>query len=216
MRSAASRAFRLPSYTDLYYHDPQNLGNPNLKPESATSYEAGIDAWFTTKLQASATVFQRRDSNIIDFVQPAAGGIYQATNFGKLHFTGIETSAAYEPRPGQHIVVSFSALRGLNQSPEILLSKYTANYPVHNAVVEWRGMIAKNVIARTRLGGKNRVGASPYALWDASAAYGAGHIRPFLQLTNITSTVYQEIALVATPKRGIIGGIELYLFGASR
>lgn len=125
-------------------------------------------------------------------------------------------SAAYEPRPDQHIFVRFSALRGLNESPEILVSKYTANYPVHNAVVEWRGMIAENVIARTRLGVKNRVGASPYSIWDASAAYGAGRIRPFLQLTNINSTFYQEIALVATPKRGIIGGIELYLFGASR
>lgn len=216
VRAAASRAFRLPSYTDLYYHDPRNLGNPNLKPESATSYEAGVDAWLTTKLHASATVFQRRDSNVIDFVQPAAGGIYQATNFDKLHFTGIETSVAYEPRPSQYISVSFSALRGLNQSPGIVLSKYTANYPVHNAVAEWRGMIAKNVIARTRLAVKDRVGASPYAIWDASAAYAAGRIRPFLQLTNITSTVYQEIMLLATPKRGIIGGIELYLFGASR
>ena len=40
-----------------------------------------------------------------------------------------------------------------------------------------------------------------------------GRVRPFLQLTNITSTVYQEIPLVAMPKRGVIGGVELYVFG---
>ena len=43
LRASASRAFRIPTYTDLYYSDPRTLGNPNLKPESAWSYEAGLD-----------------------------------------------------------------------------------------------------------------------------------------------------------------------------
>ena len=72
------------------------------------------------------------------------------------------------------------------------------------------------MIARTRIGVLNRVAASPYAIWDASAGYASGRVRPFLQLTNITSTVYQDIPLVAMPKRGVVGGVELYLFGASR
>ena len=96
------------------------------------------------------------------------------------------------------------------------MTEYTFNYPVHDAVVEWRGKIAKNVIGRTRLGVLNRVDMSPYAIWDASAGYATGRVRPFLQLTNITSTVYEEVPLVAMPKRGVIGGVELYLFGASR
>jgi iron complex outermembrane receptor protein len=33
VRASASRAFRVPSYTDLYYHDPANLGSPSLRPE---------------------------------------------------------------------------------------------------------------------------------------------------------------------------------------
>jgi iron complex outermembrane recepter protein len=213
LRAAASRAFRLPSFTDLYYHDPGNVGNPNLKPESAVSYEGGADAYFTRKVHASATVFQRRDSNVIDFVRPASGGLYQSTNFDKLHFTGVEASAVYEPVAGQHFAVSFSGLHGLNASPEILLSKYTFNYPVEEAIAEWRGTVFRNVIARTRVGVVNRVGRDAYAVWDASAAYGAGRVRPFLQLTNITSTVYQDIPLVDMPKRGVIGGVEFWLWG---
>jgi iron complex outermembrane recepter protein len=213
LRAAASRAFRLPSFTDLYYHDPGNVGNPNLKPESAVSYEGGADAYFTRKVHASATVFQRRDSNVIDFVRPASGGLYQSTNFDKLHFTGVEASAVYEPVAGQHFAVSFSGLHGLNASPEILLSKYTFNYPVEEAIAEWRGTVFRNVIARTRVGVVNRVGRDAYAVWDASAAYGAGRVRPFLQLTNITSTVYQDIPLVDVPKRGVIGGVEFWLWG---
>lgn len=41
LRGSVSRAFRLPTYTDLYYSDPANLGNPLLKPESAWSFEGG-------------------------------------------------------------------------------------------------------------------------------------------------------------------------------
>jgi outer membrane cobalamin receptor len=216
LRAAASRAFRLPSYTDLYYHDPGNVGNPNLKPESAISYEAGLDAYLKNNLHGSVTVFQRRDTNVIDFVKPEGSSIYQATNFDKLTFTGVEASAIYEPRAGQHLSVSFSALHGLNASPAILVSKYTFNYPVYEGVLEWRGTVAKNVIARTRIGVVDRVSRPAYAIWDASAGYGTGRVRPFIQLTNITSTVYQDIPLVDMPKRGIIGGVELYLLGASK
>jgi iron complex outermembrane recepter protein len=216
LRAAASRAYRLPSYTDLYYHDPGNIGNPNLKPESAISYEAGLDAYANNNLHASVTVFQRRDKNVIDFVKPEGSPLYQSTNFNKLHFTGVEASAVYEPAAGQHLSVSFSALRGLNASPQILLSKYTFNYPVHEGIMEWRGTVAKNLIARTRIGVVDRVARDPYAIWDASAGYGAGRIRPFIQLTNITRTVYQDIPLVDMPKFGIVGGLELYIFGGSR
>ncbi|MEM1137664.1 MAG: TonB-dependent receptor, partial [Bacteroidota bacterium] len=40
--ASIGRSFRIPTYTDLYYTDPANLGNPELNPESALSYETGI------------------------------------------------------------------------------------------------------------------------------------------------------------------------------
>ena len=43
LRATVNRAFRLPNYTDLYYHDPANIGNPNLRPEHAMNYEGGLD-----------------------------------------------------------------------------------------------------------------------------------------------------------------------------
>ena len=43
LRASVSRGFRLPTYTDLYYSDPANVGNPLLKPESAWSFDAGAD-----------------------------------------------------------------------------------------------------------------------------------------------------------------------------
>ena len=98
LRAAASRAFRLPSFTDLYYSDPSNLGNPNLKPESATSYEAGLDAFLRPNVKAAVTVFQRSDSNVIDYVRASPADLWQVTNIDKLHFTGVETTLSWQIR----------------------------------------------------------------------------------------------------------------------
>jgi iron complex outermembrane receptor protein len=212
LRAAASRAFRLPSFTDLYYSDPSDQGNPNLKPESATSYEAGADAYFRPGLRAAVTVFQRRDTNVIDYVRASANDIWQATNFDKLHFTGVEASTIWEPAAGQRISLAFTALKGTDASAEVLMSKYAFNYPVQSGTVEWRGRVGSRIVARTKVGVVNRLERNPYAVWDASAAWSEGRVRPFLQLTNVTSTVYQEIPGVDLPKRGVLGGVELRLF----
>jgi iron complex outermembrane receptor protein len=194
LRASASRAFRLPSFTDLYYSDPSNQGNPNLKPESATSYEVGADAYFRPGLRAAVTVFQRRDTNVIDYVRANEDAVWQATNFDRLHFTGVEASTIWEPAAGQRISLGFTALRGTDISAaEVEMSKYTFYYPVHSGVVEWRGMVSHYVVARTRIGVVDRLSTSPYAVWDASAAWAQGWVRPFVQLTNISNTVYEEI-----------------------
>jgi iron complex outermembrane receptor protein len=94
------------------------------------------------------------------------------------------------------------------------MSKYTFNYPVQSAVAQWRGSIGSRVIARTRLGIVNRLQHYPYTVWDASAGYAIGRVRPYLQLTNITNADYQEVLSVAMPSRGVVGGVELILAGS--
>src|ERR1039458_782755 len=41
LRASFGSSFRVPSFTELYYVDPQNVGNPNLRPEQAWQGEAG-------------------------------------------------------------------------------------------------------------------------------------------------------------------------------
>jgi iron complex outermembrane receptor protein len=204
-RASISTAFRLPSFTDLYYSDPANLGNPNLKPESATSYEAGFDAHLD-RLQASFTVFQRRESNGIDYVRANISDRWRATNFDRLHFTGVEASAQY-----QDFTFAFASLRGSLASQQLLLSKYAFNYPVQSGIGTWNRQFAKSLIIRTRVGAVHRIGRDPYVVWDASASYSKGTVRPYLRLANITSTVYQEIPNVLMPQRSVVGGVELVL-----
>lgn len=216
LRASASRAYRMPTFTELYYSDPADLGNPNLKPESAVSFEGGADAYVNRKLHASLTVFHRRDSNEIDYVRANPSAIWQAANFDELHFTGVEAAADYSPVHGQMFGIAFTGLRGVSASSAVLQSKYAFNYPVQSAVIQWTGAVGGHIVARTRIGVVNRLARDPYAVWDASVSYSTGHIRPFLQLTNLTNTVYQEIPAVAMPSRGVLGGVEWIFLGSKR
>jgi iron complex outermembrane recepter protein len=213
LRAAVSRAFRLPTYTDLYYHDPANVGSPNLRPETAWNYEGGLDWHFSNRLRANATVFQRRDTDLIDYVQNSPGDLFRATNFQRLVFTGFEGGVEWRPSAGQMFSVQYTGLAGARSAAPGEISKYVFNYPINNAVTTWQGALGDQLVARMRLGVTERFARDPYAIWDVSVARSRGRVRPFLQLSNLTAAMYQEILGVAMPKRTVIGGLEVRVYG---
>jgi iron complex outermembrane receptor protein len=213
LRAGASHAFRLPSYTDLYYHDPANIGSPDLRPETAWSYEAGLDWNAGGRLRGDATVFHRRERDGIDYIRRSPAEIWRAANFSRLQFTGVELSATVRTARAQQLDFRYTGLRGAAEATAGFYSKYVFNYPRHSGLVSWEGALRGGLIARARLGAADRRGRDPYAVWDAGAAYARGRIRPFLQLTNLTAARYQEILGVSMPGRGIVGGVELVVVG---
>jgi iron complex outermembrane receptor protein len=88
------------------------------------------------------------------------------------------------------------------------MSRYVFNYPSQSAVAEWRGSFSHHLLARTRVGALNRRARDPYALWDLYGAWGEHALRPFVQLTNITATHYEEIPGIVMPGRAVVGGVE--------
>ena len=213
LRASVSRAFRVPTYTDLYYHDPANLGSPGLLPESAWSYEAGLDWNAGTRLRGGIVVFERREHNGIDYIRRAPTDIWRATNVQNLNFTGVEASVRITPGRGQTVDLRYTGLHGAQDALPGVFSKYVFNYPAHSAVAAWSGSPGGGVLLRTRLGVLDRRARDPYTLWDFYAAYARGRVRPFLQFTNISSTRYEEIIGVAMPGRSVLAGVDIVVFG---
>jgi outer membrane cobalamin receptor len=233
VRGAASRAFRIPTYTDLYYSDPANVGNPNLRPESAWSYEGGVDWNSGERISFSATGFHRDERNGIDYVKCQPGFLFDITNgscaasagamdlwhaynIDNLHFTGVETLLRYRPSQHEEFDLGYSGIYGAQQALNGLISQYVFNYPTHNAYAAWQGSLGYGLTARTRIGVVQRYERDAYPLWDFSIAREDGRIRPYLQLTNLTNTSYQEIQGIAMPGRAVIGGVELVVFSKKR
>ncbi|HLW76794.1 MAG TPA: TonB-dependent receptor [Bryobacteraceae bacterium] len=207
-RASASRAFRLPSYTDLYYSDPANLGNPYLKPETAWSYDAALEWAASDRVRATAEFFMMRERNGIDYVRTSPTSIWTAMNFDQLNFTGADAGVKIRAAKTQWIDLRFTAIHGAQDALDGLESKYVFNYPTVNAVAAWNAVLPKGFIARTRIGVMKRFSIDPYGVWDIYIANRHGRWSPFVQLTNLTSTNYQEIQGVAMPGRAILGGVD--------
>lgn len=214
LRASASRAFRIPSFTELYYHDPANVGSPDLRPEQAWSYEFGANWQAPRGVFVQATVFQRRDTDVIDFIRRSPNDLWRATNFHKLHFLGVEFSMDATVRRSQNIGVRYTTLQGSRELPTGMFSRYVFNYPVQAAVISWTGSTAVGLLFRTRIGVTQRYGRDAYALWDSYFAFTRWRARPFLQISNALSTRYEEVAGVPMPGRAVMAGLEWRVFGA--
>jgi outer membrane cobalamin receptor len=214
-RASASRAFRVPSYTDLYYSDPANRGNPNLRPERAWTYESGIDWNPSTRVRASVAVFERRERDGIDYYRTSPTAIWQALNIDSLNFTGVESSLRVALPKSQTVDFRYTWLLGVQDTVPIGFTQYTFNYPTDSGVVAWQGGIRDLVTFRTRLGVLKRIERDPYALWDIYAGIPRGRVHPFVQISNVTATSYQEIPGVVMPGRTVMGGLEWVVRGAS-
>ena len=206
-RASASRGFRVPTYTDLYYSDPANQGNPHLLPETAWTYDAGLDWTPSSHVRGSVSIFERRERNGIDYYRTSPNAIWQALNIDNLNFTGAESSLRFALPHAQTIDFRYTWMLGTQNTIPIGFTEYTFNYPTDSGVVAWQGDF-HGMLCRTRLGVLKRRDRDPYALWDLYAGYSRGQVHPFVQISNVTATSYQEIQGVQMPGRTVIGGVE--------
>lgn len=211
LRADAGYGFRIPTYTDLYYSDPSTLGNPNLKPESAWSGEGGADWTPGSKLELSATGFYSRQHDTIDYVRTDPTTQWHAVNLSGLHFAGVETQMTWMPARSQRIQVAWTALHGAQSALNGLESEYVFNYPVNNLHATWTATLGHEWLVTNAVQVAGRYQQTAYPVWDAAIARRAGRLRPYLRLSNLSNTGYQEISGVAMPGRAIAGGVAIEL-----
>jgi vitamin B12 transporter len=85
---------RLPTYTDLYYKGPTNIGNDQLKAEKSKFAEGGI-RYNDEQLSFNASYFSRRITNFIDWVKAVQTDPWQPQNFSEVTSKGFTLSADY-------------------------------------------------------------------------------------------------------------------------
>jgi vitamin B12 transporter len=211
LRASVERGFRLPTYVDLYYSDPSTIGNPNLKPESVWNVDGGADWYLSSRLTLTATVFHSSQTNAIDYVRANAADPWQAENLDGVSFTGVDAEMNWRPMAGQEFRLGLTTLEGAQAALHGLQSEYVFNYPVQNAVAEWIGQYKNGLLLRQRLRVVNRVDRGVSPVWDASVVYDKGRVQPYVQMTNLSNTGYQEILGVQMPGRAFVGGVQLVL-----
>lgn len=83
----AGNAFKAPTFNELYF---PNFGNPDLRPETATSFEAGLEgrkSWGQWALR----VFRTDVDDLIETTLDPVTGLFSPQNIDQARITGIET-----------------------------------------------------------------------------------------------------------------------------
>jgi iron complex outermembrane receptor protein len=157
------------------------------------------------------TVFYSRQHDTIDYVRAAPTDPWQASNLDSVRFTGVEASLGFHPTATQEVKLSWTSLAGAQNALHGLQSEYVFNYPVNNANFEWTDTLKRQLLIRTRVAITQRYHQTPYPVWDLSLSRPTGRLHPYLQITNLSNTGYQEIAGVPMPPRALTGGVEIAL-----
>ncbi|HVB37100.1 MAG TPA: TonB-dependent receptor [Vicinamibacterales bacterium] len=208
LRASAGHAFRIPTFTELYYSDPSSQGNPLLKPEGAWSGEAGVD-WTPGALwSASATVFGRRDHNVIDFIRRSAQEKWTAANLRDVATEGVQLSVRRLLPSAGLVQLQYDYLTE-DAGTVDYLSEYVLDYARHAL----SGVASLPLPAGLGLGQRvaytRRSDGRHYWVVDTRLSKRVGSARVFVDGTNLLNSQYQEIHGVDMPGRWLSAGIQV-------
>jgi vitamin B12 transporter len=210
----AGQTYRVPTYTDLYYQDPANLGNPDLQPESAFTLEAGIKQ-HRGGLRWQASFFRRDGRDLIDWTKEADTLAWQPRNFANLNTTGIDASIHLyfpallgENQPLQRLDLSYTWLQMEVLDNEFEFSRYALENLRHQLIVGLEYKIFGNLFHRIQYRFNDRVTLENYAVIDTRFTWMGDGIQCFLEASNLLDVEYTETNLVPMPGRWIRAGLS--------
>jgi iron complex outermembrane receptor protein len=198
--------YRIPTYTDLFYEDRTTLGNPNLKPEEAFSKELGI-RYTSQKIRFYAAYFDRRATNLIDYVKPNKTDLWGATNIRELTTTGAEVEFSVPFRLNnskQNIQFGYTHLVDDLDTVSFAFSRYSINSLKHHVTLRYSAQLTEKL--GTFLGVKHaqRPETAAYTVMDWSLDWQLASFELRGSVNNLLNASYSETNLVPMPGRNLL------------
>jgi vitamin B12 transporter len=199
---------RLPTYTDLYYKGPTNIGNENLKPERSRYAEGGLK-YNADHLVLNASVFKRRINDFIDWVKARTTDPWQPQNFSQLNTMGYTLSADYNTGALQTSSVFDNMRFGLGYThldPKVkttLESAVFSRYAIESLKNQLTGTVSGdflNVMSLTVTARYcERITYKDYTVMDARLAYKLKSSSIYADVSNIFDVSYIQAGAVPMP-----------------
>lgn len=213
-------AFRMPTFTDLFYSSPTQEGNKDLKPEKTQSLRIG--AQYRIKgLDARLTGFYDWGSDMIDWVMYSAGDKFHSANF-KLNNRGYEANIRVLPSEfsdGCYIKDIRLGYAYIDQQRKDAVSFFKSNYAMeylrHKFVASIDHKIVGALSASWAFRWQQRMGSyiiynnnkstgvahryTPFGLLDAKLMWSKPRYELSLSLNNITSYRYYDFGNIPQP-----------------
>ncbi|OQC35510.1 MAG: Colicin I receptor precursor [Acidobacteria bacterium ADurb.Bin051] len=208
LRFAAASAYRVPSFTELYYRDPAIEGNPGLAPERSLTVEGGyeleIGGWL-----AGGTLFHRDGRDLVDFVRPPGGEVFRALNVREVVARGCELTAARALPHSLELSLGYAHLEASGPAPAGT-SRYVFDLLRHHLVVRLAGPGPRGFSWAASLAAGERTGQPSYARLDLRLAReipSIAGLELFVEGQNLTAARYRERGGLEMPGRWLWAGV---------
>ena len=227
--TSVNQAMRLPTFTDMFYSGPSNIGNPDLKPETSLSLELGI-SFVKKNYKIEGAIFRRYGNNTIDWVWQDS--IWKTENITKLITDGLEISTQINPATLWNIKIwktlglDYTYLNLIKKKSDIK-SKYALNNLRHQLNINLQFEIFRNVFLQIQSSYKDRIGTyqtyyfeekkyvdKAYTDWwliNTKLTWRQAHFQIFLEAQNIGNAEMVEFG-VQQPGLWIVGGVQYHIF----
>jgi vitamin B12 transporter len=203
LRASAGRSFRAPNWTERYYVDPANEGDPGLRPETAWNGEVGAEvAAPGGAASVGLAAFVRDARQLIDWARPAADPdhVWRAMNVGRAVFRGLELDARATGPAGTRWTAQ-AAVLGFTTHDHEWESKYALRPLTRTAsLAAERSLLGADASVRGRLA--RRATETDHFTVDARLSRAVSdRLRLDLDLTNLTDTRYLDVTGLPAPGR---------------
>ncbi len=218
--ASINKSYRIPTFTDLYYVGPTNIGNANLQPEEAVTIEGGLK-YISKFFVAEMAYFNRNGKNIIDWVRLSSADKWESKNITELDTRGIEFSFIANNKifksanlPIQHLRLSYAFVDVKKHSGNYI-SKYALDYMKHKLNLNIAHSITKNLSLNWQFSYQDRAGTyhhfindveteyKPFVLLDTRLNWEIENWNVYLEVANILDEDYFDIGNVIMPGRWI-------------
>lgn len=226
--ASLSRSMRMPTFTDLFYQGPTNLGNPLLIPEKASTFEMGISR-MDTHFQSTLSGFYRQGKDLIDWIW-MEDEKWHTKNLTEIDAAGGSLNVQYAPRiPSDRLMSlerwNFSyTFTTLTKVSEDLISRYLLDNLRHKVSMGSHLSFLKNFKLFLGLSFQDRNGSylkydsdseasleqayEPFLLMDIKLSYSIRRIHIYVKSNNLLNAQYHDIGNVIQPGRWNMAGIE--------
>jgi iron complex outermembrane receptor protein len=211
LHASVDKAYRVPTYTELYYTSPTNMGNPALRPEQAWTYEAGLE-WRSGGHRADLSAFRREGSDLIDWVRADPEDPWQVQNLTSVRTDGVEASwewRARAPHPFlRRLRAGYAWLESERDTGE-LESKYVLDHLRHQAVLDAEHALVLGLSQSWRFLYEQQLDGADRFVVDTRLWRPLGRGELFLEVTNLFDADYEGAGGVPQPGRWVSAGVRI-------
>jgi outer membrane cobalamin receptor len=212
LRGSAGRAFRTPSWTERYYSDPANIGDPDLRPERSVSAELGASIRTHRGLHGSLTAFRRDARDLIDWARPVdePAGPWRTSNVETARFDGLEAELGHGSVHGAQLSLRGSWLSVRSSAEAGFESKYALRPLLESYSARVSRRVGDHLSLSIASHLRRRAGETSNLVVDGRAAYDFGPHHLYLDLRNLGDTAYPDISGNPAAGREIRLGIRRF------